>query len=416
VAVVLFVLLKYLGTINAWKLTHWLFSYELGFVKRGLVGTLAHAVLPRGIVTREAVVVASLVVVAVFLIALACFALPLFGGEERRRSWYVGLVALLAPGIGYLLSDLGRFDILNVALCLLTLLAARRLGRFPYPLFVAVSWLILLIHEAALLIALPMLFVAYLHANGRLGELAELRRWPLLALRLAPALLLAAVIALLGRSDLALPDLVARLATQADFAPSPESAFVLERSLDSDVAQVMGETTDDSNGAEMKELRLGGVDPLPFELILGVAALQQLFAHLVFLALDRARRRPTLIALHLGFAAPLLLMLVGVDWQRWAAMASAQSTVMMLLFARDLPATRESPLPIGLAALALGLVVVTAGSSYEMEGARREIVESPQTSVLFLIEDAHRSRFWYQAFLKMRPEPGLRRIARGHPG
>jgi hypothetical protein len=394
VVVLVFVALKYLGTITRWKLTHWLFSYELGFVKRGLVGTLLQAGMPAGVVTVEAVVVVSLIIVAVFLFALGALALPLFAEEGRQRSALVALAALLAPGIGYLLSDLGRFDVLNLGLCLLAILVARRMGRFPAALFLPVSCLLMLIHEAALVLSFPTLLVAYLHANGRLDALVDPRRWSALALRASPALLLCAGSILFGRSDLPLPDLLAQLAAHADFAPIPQSAYVLVRGLDSNIAQVLGQGT-----GEAAEVSLGGVDMLQFWMVLAIAAFQQVFAHLAFRPLDRSASRPMLTALHLCFAAPFLLMLVGVDWARWAALGSAQCAVLMLLFARQMPAASEAPVPRRLVALALAFVIVAAGSGYAMQGARRGMVLPPQVNVLSWIHDAERSPAWYYAFL-----------------
>ncbi|MEN8162398.1 MAG: hypothetical protein ABFS41_20165, partial [Myxococcota bacterium] len=282
VGVLVFVGLKYLGTTSAWKLTHWLFSWELGFVKRGLVGTLLQLFHPGGVVSSEAIVALSLVVVAGFLVALGALAAPLFAERERRRSLAIGLVALLAPGVGYLLSDLGRFDVLNLLLCVLTLLAAQALGRFPYALLLGVSGVALLIHEAALLLCLPMLFVAYLEANGRLEALPDPRQWPRLALLAAPAVVLFVALAGFGFSDRPLPELVASLSARADFAPSPRSAYVLLRPLRSNVAQVLGAEGAVPESGAAQALALGSVDMLSFWLILAIAALQQGFAHFAF--------------------------------------------------------------------------------------------------------------------------------------
>jgi hypothetical protein len=394
--VLVFVVLKYLGTLSPWKLTHWLFSYELGFVKRGLVGTLLRAGLPREVVTVESVVVVSLIIAAVFVVALYLLALPLLVEEGRQRSGLIALAALLAPGIGYLLSDLGRFDVLIVALCLLTILAARRMGRFPHALFLAVACLLVLIHEAAIVLAVPMLFVAHLHGSGRLQAVADPRQWPALALRVAAPVLVCAAVTLFGRSDLALADLLGTLAAHADFTPLPRSAYVLVRTVDSNFAQVLGGQA----GGEAPEISLGTVDMLQFGMILGVAGLQQVLGHLSFQPLDRERRLPILTALHLSFAAPFVLLIVGIDWGRWVALASAQCAVLMLLFARDLPLSSEAPVPRRFAALALAFVVLAAGSGYRMHGVRRPgMLTSPQANVLSWVSDTQRSTAWHQAFV-----------------
>jgi hypothetical protein len=392
-----FVVLKYLGTIANWKLTHWLFSYELGFVKRALVGSLLQAALPGGVVTVEAVVVASLVIAGLFVVAIGTLAFPLLAENGRRRSALVALVALLAPGVGYVLADLGRFDVLNLTLCLSSVLLALRLGSFPYSLFLLSSCVMLLIHEAALVLAVPTLFAAWLHCNGRLAALCAPGQWPGLALRLVPPVLLGAALLLFGRTDLALPELLARLQAHADFPPSPQSAYVLVRSIGSNVAQVLG------GESVPGEVALGSVDLLSFWMVLGIAVPQQLVAYLCFRPLDRAQRLPILTALQLCFAAPFVLLSMGVDWSRWVALSSAQCAVLMLLFARDLPESIESLVPRPFVASALAFVVLAAGSGYLMQGARRAMVMSPQANVLIWSDDTQRAAVWYQAFRARQP-------------
>jgi hypothetical protein len=175
----------------------------------------------------------------------------------------------------------------------------------------------------------------------------------------------------------------------------PQSAYVLVRSLDSNVAQVLGGTSAGESG----EVSLGRVDLLQFWMLFGVAVLQQAFAHLSFRRLDRARRLPVLAALHLCFAAPFVLMLVGIDWARWAALASAQSAVLMLLFARELPGSDEVPGKSRFAALTLAFLVFAAGSGYRMQGARRGMVMSPQVNVLGWWYDTEQGGAWYHGFV-----------------
>jgi hypothetical protein len=98
----------------------------------------------------------------------------------------------------------------------------------------------LLIHEAALLLALPVLGVAYLDANGRLGWLVERERWPALAAQLAPVPVFFALLSLVGGADVSLRELMPRLAERSEFLPSASSAYVLVRGLESNFAQVMG--------------------------------------------------------------------------------------------------------------------------------------------------------------------------------
>jgi hypothetical protein len=404
VVLLVFVGLKYLGTTSPWKLTHWLFSYELGFVKRGLVGTLMQTFHTGGVVSGESIVATALVIAGVFLVALGALAYPLFGGPQRRRALAIGVVALLAPGVGFVLADLCRFDILNLTLCLLALVLASALGRFPAVLFVGVSILVLLIHEAALLLCLPMLFVARLELNGRLEALLDRSRWPGLSLVVAPAALLFVALASIGFSNRALPELVAGLAAHADFTPSPRSAYVLLRPLQSNVAQVLGTDGAVSETGVSQTLALGSADVVSFWLILAIAALQLGFAYLAFAGAEPARRRAVRLALSVCFLAPLPLMIVGVDWSRWVAAGSAQCAVLMLLFARRLPAAAEAPSPgFGLATALV--VVLLAGSGIPMQGARRGIVMSPQAGLMGWLRDHQNAEAWYLAFARSLAPP-----------
>jgi hypothetical protein len=396
---VAFVVAKYLGTLNPWKLTHWAFGYDLGFVKRALAGTLLQWALPGGIVTREAVVAVSLGICGAFVLALATLAFPLFVDPARRRSLLVAVAAFLAPGLGFLLADLGRFDVLNLLLSLLAILFAERLGRFHYLLFVAVATVQMLIHEAALVLSVPVLFVAYLRSNGRLRALANRARWPELGMRVAPVVLLFGALVVFARSDLTLPDLLARIASRTDFEPAPRSTLVLLRSLDSHLGQVAGLRGAPGADPGTRPV-LGSGDLLSLWLILGVAVLQQVLAHVSFRTLDRERRLPVWCALHLCFAAPFVMLLVGVDWPRWVALASAQCAVLMLLFARDLSDEGERDESRGFVVLVLSFVVVASGSSYRMLGARFGMTVSPQTNVLGWLQDMEKSDAWYEPFLR----------------
>ncbi|MEN8161963.1 MAG: hypothetical protein ABFS41_17980, partial [Myxococcota bacterium] len=147
-------------------------------------------------------------------------------------------------------------------------------------------------------------------------------------------------------------------------------------------------------------LALGSVDMLSFWLILAIAALQQGFAHFAFAGLEPARTRAVRVALHGCFLAPLALMAVGVDWARWVAAGSVQCAVLLLVFARALPAEREAPVARGFALGTLLVIIVAAGSGIPMQGARRGIVMSPQAGVMSWLRDHRNSDAWYRAFAR----------------
>lgn len=400
-----FIALKYLGTINAWKLTHWLFHYDLGIVKRGVVGTLA-AALTLGDVTSVATIVGlSLGVAMLLLVTLGAFAWPAFARPMHWRARGAALFALASPGFGYLLCDLGRFDVLNYALTLGVIVATRAWGRFPYGLFLATAALVLLIHEAALLLALPVLTIVWLDANGRLGWLIEPARWPTLAAQLAPVAALAACIALFGGTDLPLRELMPRLAARSDFAPSAQSAYVLVRGLDSNVAQVLGHETAIALESGRSGPPLGSILRGSFHSILPFALAQLAIAHFLLRSLVAGRRCAAVAALHLCFLAPWPLLIFGVDWGRWIAIAAAHAATLTLHFAPELADERTAPFrgapplqKLG-AALVAAFVILSAGTSYTMESARWGSADSPWAGVARWMQDARGSDGWERSFV-----------------
>ncbi len=394
-----FVALKYLGTVNAWKATHWLFTYDLGFVKRGLLGTMASAMTPFDVTPVAAIVAFSLGAAALFVVALGVFAWPAFAKPLRWRTRAAALAALASPGFGYLLSDLGRFDIVNYALGLGVIVATRAWGRFPDALFVVSAGVMLLIHEAALLLALPIVTLVWLDANDRLAWLLEPARWPALAARLAPVAAIAAGVTLFGGADMTLRELMPRLAARADFVPSAQSAYVLVRGLDSNVAQVLGRETAIALENGRVGPPLGPILRDSFASILPFALAQLAVALFLVRSLVGDRRRVATAAIVLGFLAPWPLLLVGVDWGRWVAIASAHCATLTLHFAPELPDERAAPFRGVGAALVAAFVILSAGTSYTMEGARWGSAETPWTGVARWMQDARGSQTWDRAFV-----------------
>jgi hypothetical protein len=340
----------------------------------------------------------SLAIATLYQAALAVFAWPAFAAPRRRRALAIGLCALAAPGYGYLLSDLGRYDVLNYALCLVALVASRAAGRFPYPFFLALGAGMLLIHEAALLLAVPVLFVGHLEAEGRLCWLWDRRRLGDLAIRLAPLAALFAAIALFGESDLTLRELMPRLAAHSEVPPSAQSAYVLVRGLDSNVAQLLGREDRIALSDGLHGPPLGGVVFDDFWGILPIVLLQLGLTLALLGGVPAERRRPILAAVLLCFLAPFPLMLIGIDWDRWAALASAHCATLGLLFARELPGRFEAPLSRGLALLAALFVILAASKSYTMQGARWKSAESPVAGVERFLVDWEMSPSWDRAF------------------
>jgi hypothetical protein len=150
--------------VSDFNVTHWLFTYDLEFTRRALVGTLLW-----GLVEPDPELVRGL---GVALLVVCSAALIFFAGWALRRrpvAFGVGFAALTAAcpatlaQFGY---DCGRFDQLNLILFLAALVLIVR-GTVAAPLGVVLLTVIaLLIHEAFVFIHVPVLMGLMIHCSG----------------------------------------------------------------------------------------------------------------------------------------------------------------------------------------------------------------------------------------------------------
>jgi hypothetical protein len=128
--------------VSDWNVTHWLFTYDLEFTRRALVGTLLW-----GLVEPDPELVRGL---GVALLVVCSAALIFFAGWALRRrlvAFGVGFAVLTAAcpatlaQFGY---DCGRFDQLNLILFLAALVLIVR-GTVAAPLGVALLTVIALL-------------------------------------------------------------------------------------------------------------------------------------------------------------------------------------------------------------------------------------------------------------------------------
>src|SRR5689334_18987897 len=68
--VILVELITNLGEFNFWRATHWLFTYQYGFIKRGFVGTFANLIFQDRAFTKSFIYTSSIVNLLVLSILL----------------------------------------------------------------------------------------------------------------------------------------------------------------------------------------------------------------------------------------------------------------------------------------------------------------------------------------------------------
>lgn len=139
-----------------WAYTHFLFNYEAGFIKRGLVGEIFHTLNPAYSNNHLWFTIVNITLLA-FVICSLLYCLHAL--VRRQNTLLTATAILFASSMSpvYLAHTIGYFDIIGVfAVILLT-----QLLREPYSrwLIFPLTIICLLIHESFLIIFFPLLFV-----------------------------------------------------------------------------------------------------------------------------------------------------------------------------------------------------------------------------------------------------------------
>ncbi len=142
--------------IQAFKMAHFAFNYEIEFIKRGLIGELFRQLsIP---ITQSSIYIFSLLILIVFSYLIYNTFHSLFIKTKRQYLVSFSLLFLLSPAtflhIGY---DFARFDYVNYTIMLVVLLGYLKNTKTIIYLSPVLLSLTLLIHEAAIFIVIPFI-------------------------------------------------------------------------------------------------------------------------------------------------------------------------------------------------------------------------------------------------------------------
>ena len=292
---------------NLWAYSHYLFNYDYGFVKRGLIGTIV-AHLPPFFSSYTAFALFSIAIFVINMTLLGLLIARMIDGETPALTG-VALVFASSVAVIFLAHTIGYFDHIGLLVTLLTL-RIKTFGRKM--LFAAPALLVsLFIHEAIFIIFFPVIFLSLLFSMG-----AENRRRKMLQLTiLALALILLAIFI----SNTAIPAEDART-MRYEFQEQigyrlPGNAFdVLHRNSKDNLAVMKALWSDKERFLAMAE-----------SLLVTAPSLLLIFYFLFALASHSLTNRWLLIVTLLAPLAPLLLHIVGWDLNRWNALAISMS-------------------------------------------------------------------------------------------
>ena len=334
-----------LRPMTPFRVTQWWFSYELGFIKRGLPGTL---LLPfvHLVGHTAAVYLASMAIVLGTAIAMStaatCFVVST---GTTRASWLLAIALLVMPGsLPSIAMDLGRYDGALVVCMFASLGLACRLKRGKSSgsgiLLVAIQMIGVLIHEIYVFLAAPVLFFAAMTFRDSLGRQAK----AYIASALAAGVFATLFVASKGRvSGFHADRLFASAYEQIGTEPDLSAILVLTRNLGDNLSLTSNYFT----------------SWVGFSAIVSVAIAFSPVA-LLFSNMLSGVSRTYLLMLVCAGIAPMTLSFIGVDIGRWCAFATINvMTCSMLLIhgqhARGQTSCLDKPLhPLAMFAVVAG--------------------------------------------------------------
>ncbi len=348
----LFSTLRGLRFPNVWSYTHYLFNYDFGLVKRGLVGAIVSATGIDALSGYRFFFVLSFVILLLCLALL--FRLTLTTLKSHGNSAAVApLVFLSSVSVVYLSHTVGYFDQIGLLLTLFVLTSRNFTLRFL--LGVAGTLFCLFVHEAFLILFFPILFLSLLR------DCLPDRRFRLVLLSLYTVTALATTWYL---TDLVLPEETVHQAYAQTQQTTPitlrEDAFDVQFRTGPDNAAIM----DRFWSEPMRWLQLFNGLLVTIPSIGVIACFTQL--------LLKARRESVIIRTLAAFAAlsPFVLNIVAWDMERFAALAVLTSFLVYLVVAtspsdpaQGCPADGDVSFSTALMLLSLGVVLLNFNSS-----------------------------------------------------
>jgi len=154
--------------VGCYKYTQYLFNYEYEFIKRGFVGEVLSLFFDR--LNYEVVCYLSLI----FLILLSVFFFNIFISSFNRKNdiskLIFSIMVFTSPlTLQHFIYDFGRFDILNFTITFLCFFIIEKFYKKILLVLILIGslmFLMLLIHEAAFFMFIPVIFAYWFFKNS----------------------------------------------------------------------------------------------------------------------------------------------------------------------------------------------------------------------------------------------------------
>ena len=308
---------------SRWAVTHYLFTYQMGFTRRGLWGELLRRTLQARTSNYFVLATVGLIIFALFLLVLVRLCRDVAPSQDRVPLL---LVLLASPGLAFFAHLTGYLEQV-VYLALLVIFVAARRQRWNAAVTLAFLAALILpcIHEASILWVGALTLLALLAASADSRSTPSSRR--LLALLLVAGVWVASTAAVVTYG---------RLTRMRLEALRDDRLQSFEFRLRTDAFQTLTTTL----SADLAEMRARWADPnIQVDMILSLAVFAPGAIYLGVLAGRRARafdpdptiQNVAMTLVVLSAAGPLLLHAVGRDAHRWNALAALDAGLAALV-------------------------------------------------------------------------------------
>lgn len=185
---------RYISDFNVFQTTHYLFSYQDGLYSRALIGTIIKIIIPDyygSFTVIRLFNILTTLLLSTFIVALSY---RYWQVEKNLLSFLLIGVFITSPGtVQYYAHDVGRFDQIGFIIIIITSILFTYINRkYYWSILLPVSTLLVLIHEAFLLLIVPTLVALILltHFNTIKSTTDLYKRITIILISILPALLL----------------------------------------------------------------------------------------------------------------------------------------------------------------------------------------------------------------------------------
>tara|TARA_Y100000589_G_scaffold275936_1_gene270266 strand:- start:350 stop:1519 length:1170 start_codon:yes stop_codon:yes gene_type:complete len=287
--------------------------FDLGFIKRGFVGTIFKLLnLPNYLSPSILTLSSHIFFLLCFGLIFWYFVYSSFQNWKIQQKFFFYTLFLLSPvlfiRLGY---DIGRMDLICLNLSLLTLIFIQG-STFSY-LFKGVilsfsTSIQLLIHEASLLLFIPLLFSIYIYKHSNLDNFKLKKLIPIFFV----PLLIGFMLLKFGRYQMGADELnsyLLNISQELETSMNMELIYTLKQNFDQ------------------------GFSLLTFKSILGGSYLITTYYFFILFILFKFVRMP--IFIKLSVFSPLLLSFIAMDHTRFAAASTVCANLVFIFSAKE---------------------------------------------------------------------------------